>query len=103
MERRRFANGSACRDHEWTTAQPAKRRFCVDRYCDAATGVMDKNTEGKMSVTVVTLHPEVTFSGEQLPSRAEIERMHHEAHEACFIANSVKSEVRCEPVYGDAR
>ena len=80
----------------------AKRRFCVDRYFDAATGVMEKNADGKMAVSVVTLHPGLTFSGEQLPTREEIERMHHEAHEACFIANSVKSEVRCEPVYGDA-
>ena len=44
------------------------------------------------------LHPAVEFSGERLPDRAEIERLHHEAHEACFIANSVKTEVRCEPV-----
>ena len=80
----------------------AKRRFCVDRYFDAATGVMEKNADGKMAVSVVTLHPETTFSGEQLPTREQIERMHHEAHEACFIANSVKSEVRCEPVFGDA-
>jgi organic hydroperoxide reductase OsmC/OhrA len=80
-----------------------KRRFCVDRYFDAATGVMNKNAEGKVAVTVVTLHPEVVFSGEQHPTREQIERMHHEAHEACFIANSVKSEVRCEPVYGNAR
>ncbi len=45
------------------------------------------------------LHPSVEFSGERLPDRAEIERLHHEAHEACFIANSVKTEVRCEPVF----
>ena len=80
-----------------------KRRFRVDRYFDAATGVMGKNADGKMAVTVVTLRPEVTFSGEPIPDREEIERMHHEAHDACFIANSVKSEVRCEPVHGDAR
>ena len=51
-----------------------------------------------MAMTVVILHPAVEFSGEKLPSREEVERLHHEAHDACFIANSVKTEVRCEPV-----
>ena len=60
---------------------------------------MEKNAEGKMAMTVVTLRPEVTFSGEHLPTREQIEQMHHRAHDECFIANSVKTEVRCEPVY----
>jgi organic hydroperoxide reductase OsmC/OhrA len=50
----------------------------------------------------VTLHPEGTFSGEQLPDREALDAIHHQAHERCFIANSVKTEVRCEPVYGDS-
>jgi len=74
----------------------------VDRYFDAATGVMEKNAEGRVAMTVVTLHPEVTFSGERRPSREELDKLHHDAHEACFIANSVKAEVRCEPVYEGA-
>lgn len=86
----------------WFLSMAVKRRFRVDRYFDAATGVMGKNAEGKVAMTVVTLHPEVTFSGEHQPSREELAKMHHDAHEACFIANSVKTEVRCEPVYGDA-
>jgi organic hydroperoxide reductase OsmC/OhrA len=45
------------------------------------------------------LHPKVQFSGERLPTREEIDAMHHEAHEECFIANSVKTEVRCEADY----
>jgi organic hydroperoxide reductase OsmC/OhrA len=85
----------------WFLTMAVKRKFCVDRYFDAATGVMEKNTEGKVAMTVVTLHPEVTFSGEKLPTRAELDKMHHDAHEACFIASSVKTDVRCEPVYGD--
>lgn len=83
----------------WFLSIAAKRKFCVDRYFDAATGVMDKNADGKMAMTVVTLKPDVAFSGERLPTREELDRLHHEAHEACFIANSVKTEVRCEPVY----
>jgi organic hydroperoxide reductase OsmC/OhrA len=85
----------------WFLTMAVKRKFCVDRYFDAATGVMEKNAEGKVAMTVVTLHPEVTFSGEKLPTRAELDKMHHDAHEACFIASSVRTDVRCEPVYGD--
>jgi organic hydroperoxide reductase OsmC/OhrA len=86
----------------WFLTMAVKRKFRVDRYFDAATGVMEKNAEGKVAMTVVTLHPEVTFSGEHQPSREELDKLHHDAHEACFIANSVKTEVRCAPVYGDA-
>ena len=82
----------------WFLSIAAKRRFCVDRYLDAATGIMAKNAEGKMAMTVVTLRPEVTFSGERRPTREELAQLHHAAHEACFIANSVRTEVRCEPV-----
>ena len=65
----------------------------------AASGVLEKNAAGKIAMTVVTLRPDVTFSGERLPTRAELDQLHHEAHENCFIANSVKTDVRCEPVY----
>ena len=82
----------------WFLSIAAKRKFCVDRYADSAIGVMAKNENGKMAMTVVTLRPEVVFSGERMPTRAELEAMHHQAHEECFIANSVKTEVRCEPV-----
>jgi organic hydroperoxide reductase OsmC/OhrA len=83
----------------WFLAIAAKRKFRVDRYFDAATGVMEKNALGKMAMTVVTLKPAVEFSGGRVPTREELDRMHHQAHEECFIANSVKTEVRCEPVY----
>jgi organic hydroperoxide reductase OsmC/OhrA len=82
----------------WFLSIAAKHRFCVDRYLDAAVGVMAKNDQGKMAMTVVTLRPAVTFFGERQPTREQIEALHHEAHEACYIANSVKSEVRCEPI-----
>ncbi|WP_110692652.1 OsmC family protein [Salinicola halophyticus] len=76
----------------------AKRRFAVDRYKDRAVGVMEKNAEGKLSITRVTLRPAVTFSGERLPARKQLETMHHQAHRDCFIANSVKTEVITEIV-----
>ncbi|MDO9359423.1 MAG: OsmC family protein [Polaromonas sp.] len=86
----------------WFLAIAAKRRFCVDSYMDAAVGIMAKNARGKMAMTVVTLRPAVVFSGDRCPTREQLDQLHHEAHEECFIANSVLSEVRCEPVHADA-
>ncbi len=83
----------------WFLSIAGKRKFCVDRYIDSAIGVMARNTAGKMAMTVVTLRPDVQFSGVVSPTREEILHLHHEAHEECFIANSVKTEVRCEPVF----
>lgn len=81
----------------WFLSIAAKCRFCVDDYHDCASGLMQENAAGKLFIAQVTLRPAVSFSGERLPSREQIEHMHHQAHEECFIANSVKSEVRCEP------
>jgi organic hydroperoxide reductase OsmC/OhrA len=83
----------------WFLSIAAKRKFLVDRYTDNAEGVLAENADGKLAMTRVTLRPEVSFSGASIPSHAELDQMHHEAHDECFIANSVKSEVRCEPVY----
>lgn len=71
--------------------------FVVTRYRDAAEGVMEKTPEGKMAVTRVTLHPEITYAGKR-PTPDEADHLHHEAHEECFIANSVKTEVTVEEV-----
>ena len=74
----------------------AKQRFVVDSYVDDAIGVMENNHEGKMAMTEVRLRPQVEFSGERIPSREKLEKLHHLAHESCFIANSVKTEVITE-------
>jgi organic hydroperoxide reductase OsmC/OhrA len=81
----------------WFLSLAAKRGFRVDSYVDDAEGTMAKNERGKLAITLVTLRPAVEFSGEKLPTRADLEGLHHEAHEECFIANSVRSEVRCQP------
>ena len=70
--------------------------FVLDAYEDEAEGVLAKDAEGKMAMTVVTLRPKVAFSGDKRPTEAEIDDLHHRSHEACFIASSVKSEVRLE-------
>lgn len=81
----------------WFLSLAAKRGFQVDRYVDQAVGVMAKNAEGRLAVTRVTLRPEAVFSGDRIPTEDELHTLHHAAHDACFIANSVKTEVLCEP------
>lgn len=75
----------------------ARHGFCIDSYVDRAFGVMEKNSDGKMAMTRVTLRPDVAFSGDRRPSDDDIARIHHESHEQCFIANSIRSEVVVEP------
>jgi organic hydroperoxide reductase OsmC/OhrA len=83
----------------WFLSLAAGAGWRVDEYLDDAAGVMGKNTAGKTAMLRVTLHPRVSFSGERLPSRPDILRMHERAHEACFIANSVITEVHTEPQF----
>ena len=83
----------------WFLSIAAKRGFCIDSYADGAVGVMGKDALGKLAMTRVTLRPKVAFGGNRLPTKSDIESMHHEAHAECFIANSVKTDVQCEPVY----
>ena len=73
-----------------------KRGFVIDQYIDNPTGIMEKDAEGKISITKVTLRPQVTFSGDKQPTMEKLEQMHHQAHEQCFIANSVKTQVVIE-------
>jgi len=64
----------------------------VDSYVDEAEGILEKRADGKIAMTRVTLHPTVTWGG-SAPDEAAIADLHHRAHEACFIANSVTTEV----------
>ena len=82
----------------WFLSIAAGRKYCVDQYTDHAVGVMGRNAKGKEYVAIVTLHPAVTFSGERIPTAEQLASLHHRAHEECFIANSVVTDIRCEPV-----
>jgi len=75
----------------------AKKKFVLDEYVDEATGHMEKNAEGKLAITRVTLRPRLKFSGDKQPTSQELDEMNHAAHEQCFIANSVKTEIEVEP------
>lgn len=82
---------SSC--HMLTYLDIARRRgFVIESYRDQAMGIMERNEAGKMVVSRVTLNPVVTYAG-TMPDRVTEEALHHKAHEECFIANSVRTEV----------
>ena len=76
----------------------AKRRYVVDSYIDEAVGFMGKDDDDNFAMTKVKLRPKVKFSGDKKPTMAQLEKMHHQAHQQCFIANSVKTEIVTEIV-----
>ncbi len=77
-------------------ALAARRRYVVESYVDDAVGTMEKNEEGRLAVTRVVLRPRIEWGGEKRPDAEAIEKLHHKAHEQCFIANSVKTEITVE-------
>ena len=83
----------------WFLDIAAKRGFLVERYRDEAVGVMAKDLTGKLAITRVTLRPEAHFDSDNRPTKHDVIAMHLEAHEQCFIARSVTTDVTCEPVW----
>jgi organic hydroperoxide reductase OsmC/OhrA len=80
----------------WFLSLAAGAGLCVDDYRDDAVGVMGKNAAGKVALLSVKLRPRIAFSGAKRPSAAQIDSLHHRAHEECFIANSVTAEITVE-------
>ena len=80
----------------WFLDIAARAGWVVDDYCDDAVGVMTANAQGKPWISLVTLRPRIAFAGDKRPDPAEVARLHHLAHVECYIANSVRSEVRVE-------
>ena len=86
----------------WFLSLAAGDGWCVDQYVDDAVGVMARDEHGRLAMTLVTLRPAVRWAGPAQPDAAQLADLHHRAHGACYIANSVRSEVRCEPrTWGD--
>jgi organic hydroperoxide reductase OsmC/OhrA len=81
----------------WFLSLAADRGWLVDSYEDEAIGLMGRNAERRLAVIRVTLRPLVVCGGERQPTPDEVNDVHHAAHEACFIANSVRTEILCEP------
>jgi organic hydroperoxide reductase OsmC/OhrA len=84
----------------WFLDFASRAGFVVAGYRDEAEGTLDKDAEGRMAMTRVVLRPRVEWVGDKRPTPAEVDALHHQAHEACFIANSVKTEVLIEAVPG---
>ena len=81
----------------WFLSIAAEAGYVVDGYEDAASGTLARNAQRQLVMTEVVLHPRVAFAGLRRPTGEEFATLHYRAHEACFLANSVKTEVRCEP------
>jgi len=87
------ASVSSC--HMLTLLWLAGRQgFQADSYEDTAVGVMAKNERGAMWVSQITLRPRIQWSGAKIPTAADLDSLHHHAHEQCFIANSVKTDIK---------
>ncbi len=74
----------------------AKKKYVIESYVDDAIGVLEEDNSGRSSVTTVTLRPKIVFIGSKIPTRAQLDKLHHLAHKNCFIANSVKTEIKVE-------
>jgi organic hydroperoxide reductase OsmC/OhrA len=79
----------------WFLSLAQEAGLDVDSYADEAIAEMGRVGPGKVAITRITLHPRIAFAGEQ-PDRAELDRLHHEAHERCFIANTLNCEIAIE-------
>jgi organic hydroperoxide reductase OsmC/OhrA len=73
-----------------------KRKLSLDSYRDEAVGYLEKNKDGRLAVTRVVLRPRIEWSAGVTVSAADLEKLHHQAHEGCFIANSVTTQVTVE-------
>ena len=76
----------------------AKQGFTVDQYTDQALGFMEQDSRGKVAITRINLRPKIVFSGERQPTTAELAHLHHQSHEECYIANSLRAEISIEGI-----
>jgi len=90
------ASASACH-MLWFLSLAQAAGLDVARYRDAAEGVMGRNDGGRIALTRITLHLDIRFTGRQSDA-VEFKRLHHEAHDKCFVANSLRSEIVVEAV-----
>jgi organic hydroperoxide reductase OsmC/OhrA len=89
-----IASASACH-MLWFLSLAQAQELDVASYRDEASGTVGKDDRGRIAVTRIALRPDVRFNGRQ-PTVDELRRLHHEAHEKCFIANSLRTEIEVE-------
>jgi len=68
--------------------------FQIDSYDDEAVGHMTPNEKKVPWVSSVTLNPKIVYGGDKRPTPEEEARLHHQAHEGCYISQSVKTDVK---------
>ncbi len=94
-ERAFVASLSSC--HMLTfLALAARDGLVIDNYEDHAVGFMERNEDKKLAITRVVLHPKITW-GSEPPNQEQLDKLHHQAHEHCFIANSVTTQIKVAP------
>ena len=81
----------------WFLDLACRAGWCVDSYRDEAEGHMVNGADGKPWIAQVLLRPEVRFGGPRQPDAATVAQLHHQAHDECFLARSVRSEVIVQP------
>ena len=82
----------------WFLDIASRAGWRVSRYTDAATGTMAQDAEGRLVVRHVQLRPVTVFDAAHAPTAAVLADLHHQAHAACFLANSVKTQIDWAPV-----
>lgn len=80
----------------WFLSLAAAAGYVVDRYTDAPEGRLAAFPDGKRGITEVVLRPRIAFSGDRRPDADAVAALHHDAHERCDIAHSIRGEVRVE-------
>lgn len=81
----------------WFLSLAAGKEFVVDSYEDEAVGHMREIARDKLAITEVVLRPRVRFDTAHAADSSQVDALHHAAHERCFLANSVKTQIRIEP------
>ncbi|RYE83757.1 MAG: OsmC family peroxiredoxin [Myxococcales bacterium] len=81
----------------WFLATAQREGWIVDGYDDEASGTLGRGPQGRMQLVSITLRPRVTFAGARGPSTEELARLHHDAHQSCFLAAVVTAPMTIEP------
>lgn len=77
----------------WFLHMACDAGFEPERYEDFAEGLMTKNAQERQWISRVILRPKTVWKGPRQPTAVEVDHLHHQAHEECFIANSIKTEI----------
>lgn len=81
----------------WFLSLAADRGFVVEAYTDEAYGELERVSRGRFAFARIVLRPDILFSGAPLPGADDIAALHDAAHEACYIANSLRCPVIVTP------